>query len=42
MTDALSNDPEGPGQGAFGPTVDSFDRRIDELLDQLRVIPVAD
>ena len=45
MTDALaalSNDSEVPGQGAFGPTVDSFDRRIDELLDQLRGNPVAD
>jgi undecaprenyl-diphosphatase len=45
MTDTLAtlnNDPEVPGQGAFGPTVDAFDRRIDELLDQLRGNPVAD
>jgi undecaprenyl-diphosphatase len=42
MTDTLSNDSEVPGQGAFGPTVDAFDRRIDELLDQLRGNPVAD
>ena len=45
MTDALSpisNDPEVPGQGAFGPAVDAFDRRIDELLEQLRGNPVAD
>lgn len=31
-----------PGQGAFGPTVDAFDRRVDELLEQLRGNPVAD
>ena len=45
MTDALSpisNDPEVPGQGAVGPAVDAFDRRIDELLEQLRGNPVAD
>ena len=31
-----------PGQGAFGPTVDAFDRRADKLLEQVRGHPVAD
>lgn len=31
-----------PGQGAFGPAIDAFDRRVDELLEQLRGNPVAD
>jgi membrane-associated phospholipid phosphatase len=45
MTDAPSqvgDDTEVPGQGAFGPTVDAFDRRVDELLEHLRGNPVAD
>ncbi len=45
MTDTASSsnsDIEVPGQGAFGPTVDAFDRRVDELLEQLRGNPVAD
>lgn len=31
-----------PGQGAFGPAVDAFDRRVDELLERLRGNPVTD
>lgn len=31
-----------PGQGAFGPTVDAFDQRVDELLERVRGNPVAD
>ncbi|MGB0113135.1 MAG: phosphatase PAP2 family protein [Ilumatobacteraceae bacterium] len=31
-----------PGQSQFGPTVDAFDERIDELLGLLRGHPVAD
>ena len=31
-----------PGQGAFGPAVDAFDRRVDMLLEQVRGHPVAD
>ena len=31
-----------PGQGAFGPAVDAFDRRVDQLLEQVRGHPVAD
>ncbi len=31
-----------PGQSQFGPTVDSFDARVDELLEMLRGSPVAD
>ena len=45
MTDeALTRDDdiEVPGQGAFGPAVDAFDRRVDELLDHLRGNPLAD
>ena len=45
MTDPLSpisDDLEVPGQGAFGPAVDAFDRRIDEFLEHLRGNPVAD
>lgn len=35
------NDPT-PGQGQFGPHVDSFDAKVDELLELLRGNPVAD
>lgn len=31
-----------PGQGAFGPTVDAFDQRVDEFLERIRGNPVAD
>jgi membrane-associated phospholipid phosphatase len=31
-----------PGQGAFGPTVDAFDQRVDKLLEQVRGNPIAD
>jgi undecaprenyl-diphosphatase len=31
-----------PGQQQFGPGVDAFDRRVDELLETLRGNPVAD
>jgi len=31
-----------PGQSQFGPAVDSFDARADELLEQLRGHPLAD
>ena len=31
-----------PGQGAFGPLVDDFDRRIDAVLEQLRGHRLAD
>ena len=31
-----------PGQGQFGPQVDAFDARVDELLEQLRGHPIAD
>jgi membrane-associated phospholipid phosphatase len=31
-----------PGQSKFGPQVDAFDRRVDELLEHLRGNPVAD
>ncbi len=31
-----------PGQGAFGPTVDAFDHRVDALLEQVRGNPVLD
>lgn len=31
-----------PGQGQFGPTIDAFDARVDELLERLRGNPVAD
>jgi hypothetical protein len=31
-----------PGQGHLGPQVDAFDRRVDELLEQLRGNPIAD
>ena len=31
-----------PGQGAFGPAVDAFDQRVDQLLEHLRGNPVAD
>ena len=31
-----------PGQSQFGPWVDSFDERIDALLEQLRGNPIAD
>lgn len=31
-----------PGQGAFGPAVDAFDRKIDQLLEQVRGHPAAD
>jgi membrane-associated phospholipid phosphatase len=30
-----------PGQSQFGPTVDAFDTRVDELLEGLRSHPVA-
>jgi membrane-associated phospholipid phosphatase len=45
MTDPSAlpdNHSEVPGQGAFGPAVDAFDRRVDELLEHLRGNPVAD
>jgi membrane-associated phospholipid phosphatase len=38
----ISDDTEVPGQGAFGPAVDAFDRRVDDLLEHLRGNPVAD
>jgi undecaprenyl-diphosphatase len=31
-----------PGQSQFGPHVDAFDRRVDELLEHLRGNPVTD
>ncbi len=31
-----------PGQSQFGPQVDAFDERVDELLEQLRGNPIAD
>jgi membrane-associated phospholipid phosphatase len=31
-----------PGQGAFGPQVDAFDAKVDELLELLRGNPLAD
>lgn len=31
-----------PGQGQFGPVINAFDQRVDELLDLLRGQPVAD
>lgn len=31
-----------PGQGQFGPQVDAFDDRVDELLERLRGNPLAD
>jgi membrane-associated phospholipid phosphatase len=31
-----------PGQGQFGPRVDAFDAKVDELLELLRGNPVAD
>lgn len=31
-----------PGQGQFGPTVDAFDGRVDELLELLRGHPTTD
>ena len=31
-----------PGRGSFGPLVDDFDRRVDELLEQVRGHPIAD
>lgn len=31
-----------PGQSHFGPAVDAFDRRVDELLDAWRGTPIAD
>lgn len=40
MTDPLIVDV--PGQGSFGPLVDVFDQRVDELLEQIRGNPIAD
>jgi len=34
--------PTTPGQGQFGPYVDSFDERVDVLLEQLRGHPLTD
>ncbi len=34
--------PDTPGQGMFGPAVDRFDERADELLEALRGHPAAD
>jgi undecaprenyl-diphosphatase len=31
-----------PGQGQFGPQVDAFDTKVDELLEALRGNPIAD
>lgn len=31
-----------PGQSQFGPRVDAFDDRVDQLLEQLRGNPIAD
>ena len=31
-----------PGQGAFGPAVDAFDRHVDKLLEQVRGHPITD
>jgi undecaprenyl-diphosphatase len=31
-----------PGRGALGPTVDRFDRRVDDLLEVVRGHPLAD
>jgi len=44
-TDSSALDPAAdvvPGQGAFGPAVDAFDRRVDALLEQVRGNPIAD
>lgn len=44
-TDSPALDPVAdvvPGQGAFGPAVDAFDRRVDALLEQVRGNPIAD
>jgi membrane-associated phospholipid phosphatase len=52
MTESVPVDPQAepevgpsvsvPGQSAFGPAVDAFDQRVDELLEQLRGNPIAD
>lgn len=31
-----------PGQGQFGPQIDAFDARVDDLLERLRGNPIAD
>jgi undecaprenyl-diphosphatase len=38
----VSGDAAAPGAGQFGPAVEAFDRRADELLERLRGHPVAD
>jgi membrane-associated phospholipid phosphatase len=42
--DSIADTPfdEVPGQGAFGPAVDAFDQRVDQLLEQIRGNPVTD
>ncbi len=44
MTESLAVEPVAivPGQGQFGPTVDRFDARVDELLELVRGHPLAD
>lgn len=42
MTETTDAATDIPGQGAFGPAVDNFDRRSDELLEHLRGNPIAD
>ena len=47
MTDAADLPPDPPldavpGRGAFGPGIDEFDQRVDELLERLRGNPIAD
>lgn len=42
MTETTDAATDIPGQGAFGPAVDKFDRRSDELLEHLRGNPIAD
>lgn len=42
MTEANEPHADVPGQGAFGPAIDHFDQRVDELLEQLRGNPLVD
>ena len=42
-SDPAANEPvHVPGQSQFGPHVDAFDERVDELLELLRGNPIAD
>lgn len=38
----MTEPPPTPGQSHFGPSIDRFDQRVDQLLDHLRGNPVAD